>query len=364
MSGPLRVMLTADPELPVPPRLYGGIERIIALLAEGLAARGHDVVLVAHRESSAPGQLVAYARPDSHVFDRIRNAVTIGRAAVRYRPDVIHSFGRLESLALTFPLQTPKVMSYQRAVTPRSVVWGRRLGRGRVAFAACSERMLEGVHDLARWRVIYNAVDTTRYRFAPIVPADAPLVFLGRIEPIKGPQVAIEIARRTGRRLVLAGNVPAEHQLFFDEHVRPYLDGVRITHAGPVDDAAKSELLSSAAALLMPILWEEPFGIVMAEALACGTPVLGLARGAVPEVVEHGVTGYVCEDRESLGAAVADLHRLDRTACRRAAEARFSHTVLVDAYESLYRELAMQADARSAAVSAAGHGSVVAGGDR
>jgi glycosyltransferase involved in cell wall biosynthesis len=163
---------------------------------------------------------------------------------------------------------------------------------------------------------------------------------------------------------VLAGNVPPDHQRFFDAEIRPCLDGDRVAYVGAVDDTAKSELLSGAAALLMPIQWEEPFGVVMAEALACGTPVIGLARGAVPEVVEPGVTGYVCGDLEALIAAVADLRVLDRTACRRAAERRFSQTMLVDAYETLYRELTAAPAAGRSAVTPVRQGSIGAGGDR
>ena len=339
MSAPIRVMLTADPELPVPPRLYGGIERIVALLAEGLSARGHDVTLVANGESTARVRVVPYRRLDSSAGSALINAIEIARAVRRHRPDVIHSFGRLASLVAVFPARLPKIMSYQREVTRSSIVWGRRLSRGRLTFAACSHRMLDDVRHLAPWRVIYNAVDTTRYRFAPSVSNDAPLVFLGRIEAIKGPHLAIDIARRSGRRLVMAGNIPDEHRGYFDEKIRPLIDGYRVEYIGPVDDGQKSELLSSAAALLMPILWEEPFGIVMAEALACGTPVIGLRRGAVPEVVEEGVTGFVRDTADELVDAVGAVGSLDRVACRRTAEQRFSAERLVSEHEVLYRDV-------------------------
>lgn len=339
MNAPIRVMLTADPDLPVPPRLYGGIERIIALLAEGLASRGHDVTLVARGDSTVGVRVVPYRCEDSSASSALINALEIAKAVRRHRPDVIHSFGRLASLVAVFPTHLPKIMSYQRSITPRSIVWGRRLSLGRVTFAACSHRMLDDVRHLAPWRVIYNAVDVARYRFAPHVPADAPLVFLGRIEAIKGPHLAVDIARRSGRRLVLAGNVPDEHRGFFEEKIRPLVDGHWVEYIGPVDDGQKSELLSGASALLMPILWEEPFGIVMAEALACGTPVIGLRRGAVSEVVEEGVTGFVRDTPDELVEAVTALSTLDRTACRRAAEQRFSAEMLVDEHEALYEEV-------------------------
>ena len=340
MSLPLRIVITADPDLPVPPRLYGGIERVIALLVDGLVARGHDVTLVAHGDSRVSGRVVPYAQVRSGALNVAVDAVTVTRTVVRRRPHVVHSFGRLAMLAPILPWSVPKLMSYQRAVTRRSVAWGRRLGRGRLTFVSCSWRLIEGLEADAPWRVVYNAVDVGRYIFSPAVPADAPLVFLGRIEAIKGPHVAIDAARRAGKRLIIAGNVPRGHQAYFEQSIRPHLDGTSVTYVGPVDDVAKSDLLSNAAALLMPVLWEEPFGIVMAEALACGTPVLGFARGAVPEVVENGVTGFICRDEAELDRAIQKIGALSRPACRRTAEMRFSQKALVDGYESLYEELA------------------------
>ena len=164
-------------------------------------------------------------------------------------------------------------------------------------------------------------------------------MFLGRIEPIKGPHLAIEIARRAGRRLVIAGNVPDDAREYFRTQIEPHVDGRDVVYAGPVDDVAKDALLGSAAAFLMPILWDEPFGIVMAEALACGTPVaFGLRRGSVPEVVTHGVdsarwrTMWTGWSKRS-----AAIPGLSCQACRLAAGVpRFSPTALVDAYESIY----------------------------
>jgi len=335
----LRVVVTADPDLPVPPRHYGGIERVISLLVDGLVSRGHHVTLVAHRESRVNARLVSYADAVDGVLATLLNAATVTRTVFGERPDVVHSFGRLATLAPVLPWRVPKVMSYQRAVTPRSVGWGRRLSRGTLTFVGCSRRLIRDVPGVEAWRVIYNAVDLRRLTFAAAVRAEAPLVFLGRIESIKGVHVAIDVAKRAGRQLILAGNVPSGHQAYFDDAIRPHIDGTTVTYVGPVDDAAKSELLSNAAALLMPVLWEEPFGIVMAEALACGTPVIGFARGAVPEVVDDGVTGIVCGDEREMAQAVGRIASLSREACRRAAETRFSQRALVDAYVSLYEQL-------------------------
>jgi glycosyltransferase involved in cell wall biosynthesis len=346
MGDSLRILLTADPELPVPPRLYGGIERVVSLLADGLSARGHDVMLLAHRDSQIAGRLQPYPSAGGR-WGAVRNAAAIARAVASFKPSVVHSFGRLATLAAVLPARVPKLMSYQRAVTERSVRWGRRLAGDSLTFVSCSHRLISGRADRSTWRVVHNAVDVSRYTFAPQAGSTAPLVFLGRIEHIKGTHVAIDVARRAGRQLVLAGNVPLAHQTYFDEQVRPHIDGKAVVYLGPVDDARKNALLSSAAALLMPVLWEEPFGIVMAEALACGTPVIGLARGAVPEVVRHGVTGFVCETPEEMTQAVSGVEGLSRRECRDSAEQRFSQAALVDGYTQVYRDVLARAGSRA-----------------
>jgi glycosyltransferase involved in cell wall biosynthesis len=239
-------------------------------------------------------------------------------------------------------------MTYQREVTRRSVALGHRLSRGSLQFSAISRQMMRAVQDIGTWHLVYNGVDVGAYRFVGAVRPDAPLVFLGRIEPIKGPHLAIEIARRTNSKLVIAGNIPPAHQGFFEREVGPLIDGDRIAYVGPVDDAQKSELLGAARALLMPILWEEPFGIVMAEAMACGAPVLGLRRGAVPEVVEDGVTGFVRDTVDELVEAVGRLHEINRLASRRRVEALFSETMVLDGYLAVYDAM-LQARGRHAA---------------
>jgi glycosyltransferase involved in cell wall biosynthesis len=137
----------------------------------------------------------------------------------------------------------------------------------------------------------------------------------------------------------MAGTVPAEHRDWYETSIAPHVDGKRVVYAGPVNDVQKNELLGRARALLMPILWAEPFGIVMVEAMACGTPVLGLARGAVPEVVDHGVTGFVCGDVDGLAMAVARLGEIERVACRLRVERLFSDAVVVESYRTIYAEM-------------------------
>lgn len=341
----MHVALTADPELPVPPKLYGGIERIVDLLARGLTERGHEVTLMAHPESNTAGRLRPYpGRRSQSLWDTLRNTVHVGRLATG-DPDVIHSFGRLAYLTPLLPLGTPKIMSYQRSPTLSRVRMAMRLAREEsLIFTGCSEHIAAQIRPVAPSHAVYNGVPVEQFDFQSAVPDDAPLVFLGRIAPIKGTHHAVQVARETGRRLVIAGNVPdsRKEQAYFDEKVEPFVDGKQIRYVGPVDDEEKNELLGRAAAFLMPIEWEEPFGIVMAEAMACGTPVIGFDRGAVPEVVTDGETGFVCEDVEEMTAAVAGVSELDRSDCRRRCDSHFSAHAIVDEYFELYRNHASQ----------------------
>lgn len=345
----MHVAITADPYLPVPPRFYGGIERVIDLLVRGLAARGHQVTLFAHPESDTSARLHPYGvAPHAGAWARARELWQVGRGLwdARQRVDLVHSFGRLAAMLPILPVRAlPKVQSYQRAVPWDGVRRADRLAAGTLWFTGCSTSLYAGPlsrgEGAGRWRTIFNGVDLDRYTAVARVPDDAPLVFLGRLERIKGPHHAIAIARAARRQLVLAGTVVSEgpDAMFYHREIAPHVDGRRVRYAGAVDDRQKNALLGQAAALLMPIEWDEPFGIVMAEALACGTPVIGYPRGSVPEVVRDGVNGFLCASVEQAAAAVRRLPSLDRGAVRRDCEARFGHDAIVGQYERLYLEL-------------------------
>jgi glycosyltransferase involved in cell wall biosynthesis len=263
----------------------------------------------------------------------------------RHEFGVVHSFGRLAALSPVLALRwLPKIQSYQRARIPwRSIRTAARMARSSMRFTACSSNVYRTVPardgSFGRWHTVFNGVDLAKYTFRPAVGEDAPLAFLGRLEPIKGAHHAISIAKQAGRRLVIAGNQVAECSDYFESAIAPYVKGDRVEYLGPVDDTAKDAMLSTSAALLMPIEWEEPFGIVMAEAMACGTPVIGFARGSVPEVVRHGVNGFVCRDVAEAASAVGRLGAIDRAAVRADCAQRFGSAVVVDAYERLYYEL-------------------------
>ena len=338
----MTIAITVDPEIPVPPTYYGGIERIVDLLVRGLVDRGHKVVLFANPESSIPCHLEPYPSTRScGAGDLLRNALHVSRRILHCKPDVVHSFGRLAYLTPMLLRAVPKLMTYQRIITPRSVQIGEALAGRSLHFTACSQNLMRAYSGKSNWHVVYNGVSANRYVPSYAVPSDAPLVFLGRVEEIKGPHLAIQAAKQSGRRLIIAGNVPDEpkHKEFFDAFIRPHVDGKNLEYVGPVSDSEKNDLLSGAAALLMPILWDEPFGIVMAEALACGTPVIGFGRGAVPEIVRDGINGFVCDSVDGMATAIAGLSKLDRRECRRVFETKFSDTVMLDSYCAVYNHI-------------------------
>ena len=348
MSQPLHIAITADPYLPVPPRLYGGIERVLDFLVRGLVERGHRVTLFAHPESTVPASLVPYGSPPHfQKADRVRELWQVGAGLWTRRRDfdLVHSFGRLAALTPVLAVRgLPKIQSYQRDGLPwKSIRTARRLANASIRFTACSSNVYRDVPvrdgTFGTWHTVFNGVDLDKYSFRADVAPDAPLTFLGRLEPIKGAHNAIAIARAAGRKLVVAGNRVAACEDYFQSRIAPHLDGDRVQYIGAVDDGAKNDLLSRSAALLMPIEWEEPFGIVMAEAMACGTPVIGYARGSVGEVVRNGVNGYACRSRADAVWAVDHLGAIDRAAVRSDCERRFSARVVVDQYERLYHGL-------------------------
>jgi len=341
---PLRIVMTADPEIPVPPRLYGGIERIVAMLVNEFSRQGHDVHLFAHPDSTVGCTRVPYSGARSHDFsDTIRNAAQI-RSYVRRlgNVSVVHSFSRLAYLAFLFQSGIPLVQSYQRMITRRSVVLGSLLTGNSIAFVACSKYCAGTVlYKPVRWNIIYNGVPLATFTYQPEVAFDAPLVFLSRIEWFKGAHTAIEVARRAGKRLIIAGNYASSGKEweYFKNCIEPQCDGENVCYIGPVDDSRKNELLGKAKALLFPVEWNEPFGIVMAEALACGTPVIAFRRGAIPEVVEDGSTGFVCDTIDEMVCSVQKIDTIVRSRCRKSAEEKFSDRVIAEAYSALYRRL-------------------------
>jgi len=334
----LRIGLLAPPWVPVPPPSYGGIEQVVATLAEGLAERGHEVVLVAAPGSSVAGvemvsPLVALPGIIGEQAPDWRHALA-GLDALDDVDVVIDHSGPLGAL-LTSRLRAPGLHVTHGPLdpVPTEIYAGIARHSPQLRLVAISEAQRSMAPGLPFAGVRHNglALDTAPFR----VTSDGYLAFLGRMSPDKGPAEAIRIARRAGLPLMIGAKCrePAEHA-YFAEHVEPEL-GPDVVWLGELNAAKKYELLAGARALVFPISWPEPFGMVMIEAMACGTPVLATAHGSVPEVVADGVTGFVRATADELVEAVGRIGEIDRRACRRRVAELFSADAMTAGYEDL-----------------------------
>jgi glycosyltransferase involved in cell wall biosynthesis len=338
--GPLRVAIVGPVAQAIPPRRSGSVESVAALLTDGLVARGHDVTLFATGSSTTTARLHATFPLGYHedadlwpweLCELLNLAAAVERADDF---DVIHYQAEYAPIALAFAKisSTPVLATVHHAPTPAEVaLWARAPDAPFIAISEVQRRLLAGLDVLG---TIHHAVDTEA--FAPAGAPDDYLLFLGRFTEGKGVLQAIEVARRAGLRLVLAA---AEND-YYAEVVAPLVDGTRVTYAGEAGLAEKVALLGGARALLYPVQASEPFGLVMAEALACGTPVAALRRGAVHEIVEDGVTGGVFDSVDDLAEGLVGVMALDRAKVRERAVERFGPDRMVRAHEEIYARLA------------------------
>jgi glycosyltransferase involved in cell wall biosynthesis len=341
MTGPLRIAQVAPVATSVPPPLSGSIESRTALLTGGLVAAGHAVTLFATGESRTRATLHAtFARgyredPENwpwELCEMINISAAIERAAAF---DVIHYQAKYHPFALPFGrlAGVPVVITLHHAPGEREVaLWARHYPD--TPFTAISQAQARSMTGLNMVGVVPHAIDVAAFPFVP-QPRDY-LLFLGRFIEGKGVLQAIDVARQARMPIVLA----AEANGYFHEKVAPLVDGTHVIYAGEVADEAKADLLGGARALLYPVQSGEPFGLVLAEATTCGTPVAALDRGAVGEVVEDGVTGGVFDSLDALVAGLPRVLALDRARVRRVAAERFSVERMVAGYTAVYRALA------------------------
>ena len=334
-----------DPDIPIPPVGYGGIERIVYLLACEYHKAGHQVTVFAGPGSKVPCSLVMFGTSGS-VKSKIIRTAEIFQAWGYYllhhhEYDVMQSFGRLSYFLPIFMAPVKKVMCYQRHITAKNIRIADLLPHRNLAFAALSDSCKSTGNVRGRWKTIYNGVPIEKFTFQSSVTKDAPLIFLGRLDQIKGAHTAIRVAKATGDRLILAGNKPhLSHEIeYYQREVEPLIDQKQIIYVGEVNDEQKNHYLGQAKALLFPIEWDEPFGIVMAESLACGTPVIAFRRGSVPEVIDHGKTGYICDHEDEMVFAVRQINAIRRKDCREVSERRFSGNVIARNYLEYFAQI-------------------------
>lgn len=342
----MKIGLMAPPWVPVPPPSYGGTEAVVDRLARGLVAAGHEVLLFAPGDSTCPVPTVPHtlpARPDEIGLTTVELAYVIRGHDCLAGCDVVHdhtlagaAIGRRNGappmLTTSHGPFTPEVSDIYRS-------FARRVPIIAISHAQAVEASLQGIQIA---RVIHHGLDPEEITPGP--GAGGYLLFLGRMHPVKGADVAARVARQAGMPLRIAAKMrePAERDWFAAE-VKPLLGG-DIEYVGEVGRAEALSLLQDAAALVNPIRWSEPFGLVMIEALAAGTPVLAFPNGAAPEIVEDGSTGFLCVDEEHMVRRVGDIPLLERRACRNAVLTRFSTARVVEDHLAAYERI-MAADA-------------------
>jgi glycosyltransferase involved in cell wall biosynthesis len=340
----LRIAMLAPPWIPVPAPAYGGIEEVVRLLCDGLAERGHHVTLFAPPGSESRAKVVPVLERDhpddiqkaQFEADHVARAfAAIDDAADRGEPyDVIHDHVGHTALAMADRVRAPLVHTLHGPFTEDACRFYATHGAKACIVAISQAQLDDAPREMGGGRVVHNPIDCAEWPFR--ADKDDFLLWIGRMSPDKGPDRAITAAREAGVPLVLAGPVQPGQEAYFAENVEPALgDGVE--YVGEADAERKRDLYGGARALLMPIRWPEPFGLVMVEALACGTPVIAFPEGSAPEVVEDGRTGFVVADEHAMAEAVGRLGEIDPAACRETCERRFGVPAVVAAYEAVYR---------------------------
>jgi glycosyltransferase involved in cell wall biosynthesis len=340
----MRIAMVAPPWISVPPHGYGGIEWVVSLLVDELVARGHEVTLFASGGSKTGAELISVFDdpptlrmhlnvPDARHAQRALNEIAERQGTSRAF-DVVHDHSACIFLAAAPLLPVPMVHTIHGAFTDEmKQLYG--AVRGNVSLVAISASQAQGMPELDVAAVVPNAVDVDGFQYRE--EKSDYLLCLGRVCRDKGQDMAIAVAKRAGMPLVLAGKVDAgQDRQFFDEHVLPHLDGEHVMFEGEVSDDRKRELVAGARAMLFPIRWAEPFGLVMIEGMASGTPVVAMRWGAVSEVVTDGVTGFIVDDEDSMLDALARINEIDAATCRAEVLKRFSPSVMADGYERVY----------------------------
>lgn len=321
----------------VPPRAYGGTERVVSYLTEELVARGHAVTLFASGDSQTAARLVPGAprsiRNESHDFVALHMNMLLDVYARAREFDVIHCHTDYISLPFTTRSRIPTVLTpHGRLDIPEVHPIYRAFPDVPLVSISDAQRLpLGSVHWAA---TVHHGLPADMFHFS--ADAGTYLLFLGRISPEKCPDAAIRVAIRAGVPLRIAAKVDKADEIYFERVIRPLLDHPLVEFLGEVGDATKGELLREALALIFPVDWPEPFGMVMIESLACGTPVISRSRGSVPEVIADGKTGFVCETEDEMVAAVARIGKLSRPTCRAEFESRFTASRMAEGYLRIY----------------------------
>ena len=332
----------------VPPATYGGTELIVSLLTDELVRRGHQVTLFATGDSQTLAKLESCAdraldrawrsQEIGHQESKLYHTLQLNKVFARASEfDLIHSHVDSAAFPYVDSVETPVLHTVHGIVYPHAEpLWRDARHQNFISISNSQRRNDLGLNYVA---TVYNGIDITIFPFYPLPHENSYLAFLGRIAPEKGSHLAIEIAKRSGWHLKMAGKVDPLDREYFEERVKPHIDGIQIEFLGEANHEQKCRLMGNAVATLFPITWSEPFGLVMTESMVLGTPVIAIAMGSTEEVIEDGKIGFLCHDVAECVTALDRLEEIDRRACRDRVVANFSLTHMVDGYEAVYRQL-------------------------
>lgn len=337
----------------IPPLKYGGIERVVEELVLQQAAAGHEVTVFCAKESTLAGPNIKLheVAPFPTVRDLTQNKKYevhewLEVIAHQSEFDVIHfhyepiiAWLHVEGIEFNFLnyIHIPFITTFHNTtwIDKHIEYYKSHTDLHNNNYVFISERQREALNFLPNSQVIYNGIPVEKFQFNET--SEDYIAFLGRIAPDKGIIQAIQIAKDANEKLVIAAKVDPSDQKFYEEQVKHLIDGEQIKFIGEVDLEGKNQLLRNAKALIFPIQWEEPFGLVMVEALACGTPVVALNRGSVPEVIQDGVNGLICNSEQEATSRLSEVSKIDRKNCRKTVEDKFSSVIMAQKYEMAYQ---------------------------
>lgn len=350
----MNIAIVAPLMVTVPPERYGGVEREAYELARGLAERGHHITIFCAGGSAVEGERIRRIESspyptreriaENRQWEARQLLMVLSRQQefdlinIHYEPIVLRRMVDDAPVQLLDFFSVPVVSVFHNITdVPEHIDYYRTAESLKHHTAVfISKRQQSFVPFFPYSRMIYNGIPVEDFPFE--TAKEDYLLFLGRITPVKGVLEAIAVAEKTELPLVIAAKVDPVDRLFYETRVKPRIDGARVRYIGEVDTAQKMDVLKKARCLLFPVLWEEPFGLAMVEALACGTPVIAFNRGSVPEIIRDGIDGFVAESLDEMAAAIGKLRTIASHRCRSGVEERFSSSRMVDGYEQLFRE--------------------------
>jgi glycosyltransferase involved in cell wall biosynthesis len=325
----------------VPPRQYGPWEQVVSILADGLSGRGLDVTLFASGDSITKAKLVSVVPKPVNEDSSINKAVAEFLHYTKFFShanefDILHNHMNCYPLAFSPFIKTPIVTTLHGSALLEDYTHPMYRRFKFLPYVSISNAEREGLPELNYVATVYNGIDLKQFHFCP--QHGKYLLFLGRISPEKGTHLAINVAQRTGLPLKIAAMIPPEEQRYFEEQIESRLKD-RVEYIGPVGPKERDEVLGKAFALLHLVTVPEPFGLVMVEAMATGTPVIGIGLGSIPEVVKDGETGFVVENVNDAVEAVQKVRQIDRRKCRKWVEQNFTAEKMVDGYIKVYEKI-------------------------